>query len=213
MAEGAVMGKIAFARPLESTRKFLADFSRTSHLSLIGERGLRVSMQPLPLLKDLWSLLRDRRLLHAEVLRQLTVDEWYHPSVAISEFADPQLLGAREIADQEAARINWPSGAGMSPEEYRSARARAESVQARADSLHKLVTENIEGRLVSGELIARGFREPFSHGAPYHTISQHEWRVLKLELPDHAVGGGITYIGLTIGKAGTWQFFPRQIDF
>ena len=172
-----------------------------------------VSFPSYSLLKDFWSLLRERRLPHAEVFRQLTVDEWHHPSVAIRAFADPELLRGREIADQEAARIERPSGAGMSPEGYRSARARAESVQARADNLHKLVTENIEGQLVSGELIARGFREPFSHGAPYHTISQHEWRVLKLELPDHAVGGGITYIGLTIGKAGTWQFFPRRIDF
>jgi len=210
MAEGAVMGKIAFARPLESTRKFLADFSRTSHLSLIGERGLRVSMQPLPLLKDLWSLLRDRRLLHAEVLRQLTVDEWYHPSVAISEFADPQLLGAREIADQEAARINWPSGAGMSPEEYRSARARAESVQASADNLHQRVMENIQGQLVCGELIARGFREPVCHGAFYLPISKHEWRILKLEPPDRAAGGGVSYTGLTIGKADTRRFFPES---
>jgi hypothetical protein len=169
-----------------------------------------VSFPPYSLLKDFWSLLRDVRLPHAEVFRQLTVDEWYHPSVAIREFADPELLRGREIADQEAARVEWPSGAGMSPEEYRSATARAESVQARADNLRKLVTENIKDQLVRGELIARGFREPFSHGASYLTISRHEWRIIKLEPPDRAAGGGVSYTGLTIGKAGTARLFPKS---
>ena len=64
-------------------------------------------------------------------------------------------------------------------------------------------------RLRRGELIARGFREPLSPGAPYRPISWHEWRVMELKLPDRAEGGGIGYVGLTIGKPGTRRLFRR----
>jgi hypothetical protein len=66
--------------------------------------------------------------------------------------------------------------------------------------------------LHGGELIARGFAEPSSHGAPYLTISRHEWQILKLDPQgDQAArGGGVGYIGLTIGKPGTRSFFRRR---
>jgi hypothetical protein len=68
---------------------------------------------------------------------------------------------------------------------------------------------DLKEQLTRGELIARGFREPLSHGAPYLTISRHEWRVIELKLPDRAEGGGIGYVGLTIGKPGTKRLFRR----
>jgi hypothetical protein len=68
---------------------------------------------------------------------------------------------------------------------------------------------DLKEQLTMGELIARGFREPLSHGAPYLTISRHEWRVIELKLPDRAEGGGIGYVGLTIGKPGTKRLLRR----
>jgi hypothetical protein len=73
-----------------------------------------------------------------------------------------------------------------------------------------ILLEDLQEKLLCGELIARGFREPFLHGAPYLTISRLEWHVLEVKLPDRASGGGVSYVGLTIGKAGTKRLFRRR---
>jgi hypothetical protein len=70
----------------------------------------------------------------------------------------------------------------------------------------------IHAELIRGELIARGFRVPFSPGAPYLTISRQEWRVLNLLYPNHAVDGSsnYAYVGVTIGKPGTKRFLRQR---
>jgi hypothetical protein len=126
------------------------------------------------------------------------------------------LLRRSDNADEEHRRL-WeerlwekpPSAERMTPEYYKTARDQSDSASARVQALRKLLREDLEGQLVSGDLIARGFREPFSHGAPYLVISRNEWRIIKLEQPDRAAGGGISYIGVTIGEPGTKRLFRR----
>jgi hypothetical protein len=70
-----------------------------------------------------------------------------------------------------------------------------------SEAFEDLLWVGIHIKLVSGELVARGFREPFSHDAPYFTIPRHHWRVLQLERgSERAGGGGVAYAGITIGK-------------
>jgi hypothetical protein len=149
-----------------------------------------------------------RNLLRAEVFRRWTVDQWYEPFAAIREFADQDLLGRSDNADEEHRRLGdeLPSGAGMTAEEYKNARDQADRASVRVRALRALLQEDLERQLVSGDLIARGFREPFTHGAPYLTISRNEWRIIKLEPPSHATGGGVSYVGLTIGRPGARRF-------
>lgn len=168
------MGTFGLARPSKPLRKFPADFSRIAYsVVLDGERGVRV-MLPLPganffysVAKDAWgrvsSRWRGRHSLRSEVFRRWTVDKWYHPAVAIREFGDQDLLERSDEAHKEHSRL-WkelPSGAYMTPEEYTSARHRADDASTRIQALDALLRENLQARLVSGELIARGFREPF----------------------------------------------------
>jgi hypothetical protein len=80
----------------------------------------------------------------------------------------------------------------------------------RMAAVDQWINEDLNRRLATGELVARGFREPFSHGAPYLTISRHEWKIIRLEPPDRAQGGGVSYVGLTIGRVGTKSFFRRR---
>jgi hypothetical protein len=165
------------------------------------------------LVKDVgrWSLsrLQGRHLPRIDGFRRWTVDQWYVPWTALYLFLDQDLMEESKAAAEEANRM-WealPSGAGMTPEEYRSAKAQADKALVRANTLRALAWEELQKRLANGELMARGFREPLSHGAPYLTISRHEWRVIKLEPPDRAAGGGIAYAGLMIGKPGSKRLF------
>jgi hypothetical protein len=186
------------------------------------------------LVKDVgrWSLsrLQGRHVLRIDGFRRWTVDQWCVPWTALYLFADQDLVEESKAAAEDANRMweeanrMWevlPSGAGMTPEEYGSAKALADKAKAladkakaladkalvRADTLRALAWEELEKQLANGEPIARGFREPLSHGAPYLTISRHEWMVIKLEPPDRAAGGGIAYVGLMIGKPGTKRLF------
>jgi hypothetical protein len=102
-----------------------------------------------------------------------------------------------------------PLGTHETPEktEARKLLKRYEDVKRKVEAFTNLIYKDLDEQLVRGELIARGFREPFSHGAPYLTISRHEWRIIKLGPPDRAEGGGVSYVGLTIGKVGTSHSF------
>jgi hypothetical protein len=181
-------------------------------------------MLPLPgpgffysLLKDLGRLslgrLRGRSLPRAEAFRRWTVDQWYPASTAIREFADQDLVRRSDKANQEANQL-WEEALGITweayPEAYKASRAQANDATIRADALYELLREGLECQLLNGDLIARGFAEPYVHRAPYLTISRHAWRVIKLEAPEtRAAGGGISYIGVTIGKPGTKRFLWR----
>jgi hypothetical protein len=103
-----------------------------------------------------------RNLLRAEVFRRWTVDQWYEPFAAIREFADQDLLGRSDNADEEHRRLGdeLPSEAGMTAEEYKNARDQADRASVRVIALRALLQEDLERQLVSGDLIARGFREP-----------------------------------------------------
>jgi hypothetical protein len=94
--------------------------------------------------KDVWrwgsSRWRGRNLLRAEVFRRWTVDQWYEPFAAIREFADQELLGRSDNADEEHRKL-WeelPSGEGMTPEEYKNARDQADSASVRVRALRAL---------------------------------------------------------------------------
>jgi hypothetical protein len=181
-------------------------------------------MLPLPgpgffysLLKDVGRLslgrLRSRSLPRAEAFRRWTVDQWYPPSTAIREFADQDLARRSDKANQEADLLR-DEAMGMTweqyPEAYKAASAEANDATIRADALYELLKGDLEYQLLNGDLIARGFAEPHSHRAPYLTICRHEWRVIKLEPPENrAAGGGVSYIGVTIGKPGTKRFLCR----
>jgi hypothetical protein len=173
--------------------------------------------------KDVWraasSRWRGRNVLRAEAFRRWTVDQLCEPIEAIRAFADQDLVEQSDEAHQEADGL-WmqlPLDDRLMSEEYRSARTLAEDANTRAKALGAVLRENLEAQLVSGELIARGFREPFSHGAPYLTISRQEWRIIKLDPSNPggtyvaaAAGSGVAYVGLTIGRPGTKRFLRRR---
>jgi hypothetical protein len=96
------------------------------------------------------------------------------------------------------------------PEHVRKLYKQYLDTKPQVEAYNNLIREDLNERLARGELIAKGFQEPFSHGAPYLTIARHEWLILKLVWPDRAQGGGASYIGLTIGKAGTRSIFRRH---
>jgi hypothetical protein len=186
------------------------------------------------LIKDLWSWLRVRsaRGVSQSIVahgKRWTVGHWYNPDEAIFEFGSQGALQSlREarterdkawnerdlfhIDDKRVVTFN-PVATEETPE-VREAKTRAlckryDDAELAVDAFLNLIYQDLNDQLLRGELIARGFREPFSHGVPYRTISRHEWRILKLEPPDRATGGGVSYVGLTIGKAGTKSFFRR----
>ena len=182
------------------------------------------------LLKDAWGWglahLRGRRLPHAEAFQRWTVDEWYHPYLAVEEFGNRDWLRDRKEAqhrqDKVAVELTELVAKGIVPypltwsdepevteakERSRKLDEQYKHVTVQIEALTDLIHQDLEWRLAAGELVARGCREPF--GGPYLTISRHEWQVLKLELPACAKGGGVSYIGLTIGKPGTKRLFRR----
>jgi hypothetical protein len=186
-------------------------------------------MIPLPgasffytLLKDMWSWgfpwFRGRRFQLSA--KGWTVDRWYHPYEAIEKFLDEDTLWIFKEAQQSESKAlsEWAKSSRISntpevteaKEHERALYKQYEDARLLASGLmDNLIPEDLKELLARGDLIARGFREPFSHGAPYLTISRQEWRIMKLVWPDRAEGGGVSYIGLTIGKVGTKSFFWR----
>jgi hypothetical protein len=147
------------------------------------------------------------RRLAPEVFRGWTVEQWYTFVEAIYEFVDQEWVRQHNEAYEKINKAFGEFDTNMTDQkQYEYARR----LQVDADAYDNLIFEELHERLARGELIARGFREPLSHGAPYLTISRHEWRIIKFELPNRAVGGGISYIGLTIGKPGAKRFFRRR---
>jgi hypothetical protein len=170
-------------------------------------------MIPLPgasfvytLLKDIWSWRLSRGARYQLWARGWTVGHWYHPYDAAQKFGDQEYFRFYNEAQQEdtKAYIEWCGNTGDDAlyKQWKDAKGKTEGYD-------NLIREDLDERLARGELIARGFREPFSHGAPYLTISRHEWLIIKLVSPDRAEGGGVSYIGLRIGKAGTRSVFRR----
>ena len=125
-----------------------------------------------------------------------TVAEWYELPAAIEKLGD--LVWARQ-------RIKVRKKLG----ELEELDPRYVDAELQIEHRDDILLPGLNRRLRRGELIARGFREPLSPGAPYRPISWHEWRVMELKLPDRAEGGGIGYVGLTIGKPGTRRLFRR----
>ena len=123
---------------------------------------------------------------------------------------------SRSGATTKKAGVEWAKVYEAMPETPEELEAREQFHQQdevesrRMAAVDQWINEDLNRRLAAGELIARGFREPFSHGAPYLTISRHEWKIIRLEPPDRAQGGGVSYVGLTIGRVGTKSFFRRR---
>jgi len=183
------------------------------------------------LLKDVgrwcWTRLRGRCLPRVETFQQWTVEQWYREYAAIGKFGDQDLVQRRDEAWKKwAATLDLVEHSRKVGEDLALDVAEAPDVTEakeeldrvrheqgeRYDRFHWLLSEDLHDRLLSGELLARGFREPFSHAAPYLTISRHEWRIIKItdEFLDRAEGGGVAYVGLTIGKPGTKRFLRRR---
>jgi hypothetical protein len=120
--------------------------------------------------------------------RGWTVDEWYnHPYSAFTALGDPDLLQRLREAQQrrEKARADrdklspnyhsdFPSF-GEEPEEPEEPEARERFLafdrqykeeQLTADAFTMMIMADLWGKLVRGELIARGFRKPFAQGPP-----------------------------------------------
>jgi hypothetical protein len=148
--------------------------------------------------------------------RGWTVDDWYDPYDAAKKFGNQGLLQARQKSAQQRDKVadEWSKVLEpQTPEELEAeeqCRQQHEVESRRIAACDERINEDLNRRLAAGELIARGFREPFSHGAPYLTISRHEWKIIRLEPPDRAQGGGVSYVGLTIGRVGTKSFFRRR---
>jgi hypothetical protein len=154
------------------------------------------------LVKDLWGWVSTRLqcgLLRSTFLgaKAWTVDEWHSAAWAEIHFANPDL--SRKLEE-------------LAPElrKDKEGTPRYEEANRHATALQMSIESDLNDQLVRGKLIARGFREPFTPSAHYLTISRHEWRVLKLDAwSDRVEGGGVSYIGVTIGRAGTKRFFRR----
>jgi hypothetical protein len=108
--------------------------------------------------------------------RRWRVDHWYPLDEAIREFGDRELVRC----SAEANRKCWQEATGAEVNQVE-----LEEATERDEYLRERLLEDLRDRLTSGELIARGFREPLSQSAPYLTISRHEWRVIWLETPGH----------------------------
>jgi hypothetical protein len=143
--------------------------------------------------------------------RVWTVDHWYPAADAPGKFGDQDILRHFNEVQQKktSAFLEWSKGYTISKTPLQEDKQYL-LTKAQVERYGNLIREDLNEQLARGELIAKGFREPFSHGAPYTTISRHEWLVIKLVPPDHAQGGGVSYIGLTIGKAGTRSIFRRH---
>jgi hypothetical protein len=186
------------------------------------------------LLKDVgrwcWPKLHGYRLPRVAAFQQWTVDQWYRPYDAIQRFGDQGWVQRRNEARNEQSRLaaalhehrckfgeGWAPDVADTPavaeakERERALHEQWEAANSEFDHFDYLLSEDLHDRLLSGELIARGFNEPFAHGAPYLTISRHEWLIINLQdqpiTPVRAEGNGISYIGITIGKPGTKRLF------
>jgi hypothetical protein len=170
------------------------------------------------------------------MLRGRTVGHWYDPVTALEQFGDQEWVRrskeARQREDAAYAELlslnaqtrsrtvvpTSPLTAEETPEEaearehIRRLQQRKHDAYQEARTLTDLLMEDLQEQLARGELIARGFTEPSSPGAPYLTISRHEWQILKLNLQGGpaARGWGVGYVGLTIGKPGIRSFFRRR---
>jgi hypothetical protein len=165
------------------------------------------------LLKDVWSWVSTRfrgRRLAPDVFRGWTVDKWYDPVSAVRAFGyQDEVQDFTEAERQRDYALLAPDYPEPTDEEKERNRQYDEA-RWMVDHYTDVICRALNTQLIRGELIARGFREPFTHGAPYLTISRHEWRVLEVKLPDRAEGAGIGYVGLTIGKPGTKRLFRRS---
>ena len=156
--------------------------------------------------RDIWNAVSTRlrkRRLTSEVFRAWTVDQWYELPAAIEKLGD-------QVWARQRIKVRKKLG------ELEELDPRYVDAERQIEHLDDILLPGLNRRLRRGELIARGFRRSSERtvavldpGAPYRTISPHEWRVIELKLPDRAEGCGIGYVGLTIGKPGTRRLFRR----
>jgi hypothetical protein len=164
------------------------------------------------LLKDIWNSgstrLRGRRF--QTWARGWTVDHWCDLASAAEEFGDQELVGRRQEVWQRREDV-WEAmhEQVIGSDVYKELKRQYEGEQQTADLFTNLIYIDLREQLARGELTARGFREPHSHGVPSLTIRREEWPIIMLEPPDRAEGAGIGYVGLTIGKVGTKSLFRR----
>jgi hypothetical protein len=164
-----------------------------------------------------------------------SVDQWYLPIDAAEKFGIPGLQGllryleaAKQEQQETRAELREHLKVWAELREYFKDRTQTPSetreiieARERFRVLHKqykrekmnvqecmkFIFLGLNAQLANGELIARGFQEPCSHGSPYLTISRYEWLIIELKAPDRAEGAGVSYAGVTIGEVGTRSFF------
>jgi len=75
------------------------------------------------------------------------------------------------------------------------------AVERQLMATNEKITENIYGKLASGELIAKGFHHPLGNNRDYVEIPSHEWNILRFKVGNkEAEGQGIKYVGITVAK-------------
>jgi len=162
-------------------------------LETIAEKGI-------PLLRDFTRWFSWDRV--SQRCRSWTVLEWLEPYDAVIKFGDPS-IASRVVATRVAlATCGYPN-----TEEQRT---HYDPLKLRADLETSVLLTNIIPFLLNGSLVAKGYRNPMVHGAPYLPIARSEWLILQLDIDrSSAEGEGIKYVGMTIGKSGTKRFFQR----
>jgi len=164
-------------------------------LTTIAEKGI-------PLLRDFarwfsWDRVSQR-------CRSWTVLEWLEPYDAVIQFGDQSI--ASKVVEARVALATLTFGYPSTEEQ----RKQYDPLKLRANLETSVLLRNIIPLLLKGSLVAKGFRCPMVHDAPYLPITCSEWLILYLDINDGgAEGEGIKYAGITIGKARTKRLFQR----
>jgi hypothetical protein len=166
-----------------------------------------------------WRSIRERRLLSlfqatVGLTRGWTVAERHSPFSVVEVYGEQGYLQRRNEARKQRQKA-WveqyklspsfdaenPEGDFVDIEEPQESEARERflalgrtyyEANVQSNAFEDLLWSGIHIKLVSGELVARGFREPFSYDAPYFTIPRHHWRVLRLQrMTERAEGEGV----------------------
>jgi hypothetical protein len=161
----------------------------------IAEKGI-------PLLRDFTRWFSWDRI--SQRCRSWSVLEWLEPWDAAIKFGEQSIV-SKVVETNTALRALgylYPS----TEEQHKEYDPLAADINRQTSFL----IGNITTLLLNGPLVAKGYRHPMIHDAPYLPVKCSEWRILRLDIDEgSAEGEGIKYVGMTIGKADTKHFFQR----
>jgi hypothetical protein len=119
---------------------------------------------------------------------------------AVLNYADPELREEYYVARRSAGgrRLRYVSGfvAGRQSSDRAQAANRRVLVRDRA---WKKLCDELRFNLSTGELVARGLREPLSPDSIPETIPAHLWDALRMDIrASSASGGGLRYTAIHV---------------